>query len=114
MELPKITPEDAIKVLNEALGCDHDAIKALIECRVSCNEELANHPTIQVRAYDPEGYKVGLLGILNGLFGSDKETGYGYISVDGDFSMKNDGRVVAEKINNFHLTDFSLIEKRSK
>ena len=112
MELPSITPEDAIKVLNEALEIDCDAIKALIEYRVLCNEKLADHPSIQVRAYDPEGLKVGLLGIINGLFGSDKETGYGYIAIDGDFKMGNDGKIVVKKINKFHLTDFSLVQKK--
>lgn len=77
---------EAIQFLNDLLALDKDAITNLIHSRVSCNEELANHPTVQVGAYDmllgkqtPGEYHVGILGILNGLFGIDDETGMGPI-----------------------------------
>lgn len=63
--------QKAVEVLNEAFQADPGAIERLLAARVSCNELLADHPTIQVRAYDEEGNKIpptlGLLGIINGL-----------------------------------------------
>lgn len=74
----RIELEQIINVLNEALELDQNAIETLINTRVSCSVQLANHPTIQVRQSKTE-YRVGLLGILNGIVGAD-ENGVGYIS----------------------------------
>lgn len=71
-----ITIEHAVAVLNEALELDPDAVSELVGHRVSCNERLAEHPTIQVWVD-----KVGILGILNGLFGADSQ-GFGAIAAD--------------------------------
>lgn len=57
-----------IQTLNEAFELDPEAISKLVEMRVPCNDQLADHPTIQVVL--PPGtncYHVGLLGILNGI-----------------------------------------------
>ena len=64
-----------VKTLNEALKLDKQAVVDLIEIRVSCNEALSEHPTIQVTHEN----KVGLLGILNGIVGI-KPNGWGYIT----------------------------------
>lgn len=67
-----ISIEDTINFLNELLRIDSKAVKSLIDLRVECNEQLAKHPTVQVRITPPylkDRYDVGLLGILNGLFG---------------------------------------------
>lgn len=63
-----ITIDDAVSVLNEALELDERTMRTLVLNRVQCNDALAGHPTIQVLEKDGI-YKVGLLGILNGLFG---------------------------------------------
>lgn len=63
-----ITPDEAIELLNSAIKADKEAINNLVNSRVACNLELAEHPTIQVGC-DIEECEVGLLGILNGLFG---------------------------------------------
>lgn len=60
-----ITAYDAVDLLNQALFDDREAITKLFEHRVSCNEALAYHPTIQVS----EDFQVGFLGLLNGIFG---------------------------------------------
>lgn len=73
-----VTVEDAIILLNEALAADQEAINALYRSKVSCNETLANHPTIQIGVRPDNNYVVGLLGIMNGLFGID-DKGYGAI-----------------------------------
>jgi hypothetical protein len=78
------TAGHVIRLLNDLLKLDPDAIKELIESRVQCNEALANHDTVQVSGYadPPDGlggsdtiYRVGLLGILNGLCGAYGEEG---------------------------------------
>jgi len=76
----KITLDDAITVLNRAVEADADAIYKLVEQRVHCNKTLADDPTIQVGNYHEAGkFSVGLLGILNGLFGVN-EKGWGAIA----------------------------------
>ena len=53
-------------------------MQQLVNFRVKCNEPLAEHETIQVWSVSEECY-VGLMGILNGLFGID-ENGWGFIA----------------------------------
>lgn len=60
--------DHAVMVLNRALARDTKAVNALVKTRVACNAALADDPTIQVR--DREGFRsVGLLSLLNGVFG---------------------------------------------
>lgn len=56
-------------LLNEALLMDPEAVTALLNSRVPCNNALANHPTIQVAVEPGEEieYSLGLVGLLNGL-----------------------------------------------
>lgn len=81
-----VTVLDALALLNEAVDLDHEAMRALCEGRVPCNEDLARHPTIQVsscqsaKSTAKSAYRVGLIGILNGLFGIDPESGFGAIA----------------------------------
>lgn len=64
----------AIEVLNEAFKIDPLAVKSLFGVRISCNEKLADHETIQVQKYpEDKVYTVGLLGVINGIFGVDRE-----------------------------------------
>ena len=58
----------AIKVLNEALERDPDAVTRLINVRVECNDRLAAHPMIDVGLYDGVP-KISILGLLNGALG---------------------------------------------
>lgn len=75
----RCTVEHAVDILNQALKLDPKAMTKLVQNRVHCNSDLAKHETIQVGNYhEPGVYTVGLLGILNGLFGID-EDGYGAI-----------------------------------
>lgn len=56
----------ALEVLNDALKRDADAITALVNARVPCNDRLARHPSIRIGEY--EGVcRVGVLGLLNGI-----------------------------------------------
>ena len=82
-----ITLDEAIEILNEAVEADSDAMGFLITNRVACNDSLRKHPTIQVALFNEQSYTVGLLGILNGLFGID-EKGWGAIAAVFDEDKK--------------------------
>ncbi len=73
-----ITIAEALDTLNSAVKADPVAMLNLVENRVPCNKIFADHPSIQV-SVEGDGYAVGLLGILNGLFGTNKE-GWGPIA----------------------------------
>lgn len=66
-----VTIARAIELLNELIALDEDAVTALFENRVPCNEALADHPTVQIVVNAENKYTVGLLGIINGMFGVD-------------------------------------------
>lgn len=72
-----LTLEQAIQKLNELLVIDQKAITFLMDTRVLCSTELANYPDVQtvgVHMGDSYArYEVGVLGILNALFGSYSE-----------------------------------------
>lgn len=74
--------EAVIDFLNELLALDRDAIMRLMDYRTPCNAALAEHPTVQV--VGREDWRVGLLGILNGLLGtrdeSEARSGWGHIT----------------------------------
>ncbi len=73
------TPQDCVDMLNSALAADPDAVKKLFKHRVYCNDELGEHPTIQVKSHDDGKCSVSILGFLNGLFGIDAD-GWGCIA----------------------------------
>jgi len=73
-----VSIDKVIAYLNELIELDKPAIAALIANRVPCNERLAGHPSCQV-GVQHGGYHVGMLGILNGMFGVD-ENGWGPIT----------------------------------
>jgi len=79
-----ITPQDACDLLNEMLALDYECVYGLIAHRQRCNEAVAYHPTIQVQQYALDEYpKVGIVGILNGMFGI-REDGMGAICYEED------------------------------
>jgi hypothetical protein len=82
----KVSPKEVVNFLNECFKLDKIAIEKLVNSRVRCNEKLENHPTIQCGEDKDGNAVVGLLGILNGIFGADKD-GWGVIAAYFD---KND------------------------
>ena len=96
-----VTIEDVIALLNDACEKDLDAMDALAKARVACNDALAAHPTIQVGKLGGDEYKVGIIGILNGIFGT-ADDGYGAIAGTFDILCPN-GHELPEK--------FSTIDK---
>lgn len=75
----------AIKVLNEALEADPEAVNALFAHRVKVNQALADHPTIQVW----QDYSLRVMGLINGLFGCDEQN-VGFIAM----TVEKDGSIV--------------------
>jgi hypothetical protein len=91
--------DNAIEVLNRIHQSDPSVLPALIDYRVPCNETLADDPTVQVGSHGDVPTAVGLLGIVNGLFGT-MPTGSGWIAAAYD----DDGT----------LTHFTRLAPRSR
>lgn len=63
-----VSIDHIVDMLNEILAIDPVALSELGRLSVPCNKKLAEHPTVQVRATaGKHDYRVGLLGILNGV-----------------------------------------------
>ncbi len=92
-----VSVDEVIKLLNEALQLDQIAMSRLCANRVKCNEYFAKHKTIQVGIVaksKPIEYEVGLLGILNGLFGIRDDDGWGAIVAVLEQNSEGDTRYV--------------------
>lgn len=65
--------DGTIRFLNGLVRLDRKAMDRLLAARVPCNTKFAKHPTVQVgckrRGERIWECRVGLLGVLNGLFG---------------------------------------------
>ena len=76
--------EAAVEILNSALEADRLAVNRFFALEVEVNQELADHPTIQVvdSQLDPDAKipVVRPLGFINGLFGVD-ERSYGFVYI---------------------------------
>ena len=75
-----VTIDETIALLNEILTLDSTSAHALVEDRWRCNEAITEHPPIRVSQEQPGAAHVGILGVLNGIFGVD-DAGWGPISV---------------------------------
>lgn len=76
-----ITPQDVVDLLNEAISLD-PGVGHLLSHQHPCNFKLAHHATIQVSCYPGDGDErplVGIIGLLNGMFGICEDTGWGPI-----------------------------------
>jgi hypothetical protein len=58
--------ERAVNILNQAYRADPEAISKMFAQRYSCNDNLADHPTIEVAGGDDAPH-VGVIGIINGI-----------------------------------------------
>ncbi len=82
------SPDPAVKrallVLNDALERDPQALTQLVNARITCNEKLTKHATVQTGVYADE-YKVGVLGLINGILGYK----LGGIGAEGDVDARS-------------------------
>ena len=95
-----VTIQETVDFLNELLKVDSQAINTLFSTRMACNKDMADHDTVQVAVFPPDYFQVGMIGILNGLFGKD-EFGWGHICAD-----YNDGKIV-----NFRVLTIDDVKK---
>ncbi len=81
----EVTVDQVVELLNAALALDDVAITNLLQTRVACNKKLAEHQTIQVglQPHSEKEYEVGILGLINGMFGIDEES-WGAIAAELD------------------------------
>ena len=61
-----------VDYLNELLELDPQAVDAMVKVRIPCKETLVHHPTCQTSAHY-DGHRVGLLSVLNGLCGVNRD-----------------------------------------
>src|SRR5574343_430828 len=79
-----VTVQVLVDKLNEINALDPSVLPALIEYRVPCNRAMADHESVQVgETAHRDGFEVGMLGILNGIFGVG-EDGWGFIQAHVD------------------------------
>lgn len=64
-----ISIEQTIDMLNELVNLDRNAVLNLIINRVPCNQGIADHYSVQIQREDDGSFSVGLMGVINGLFG---------------------------------------------
>lgn len=96
-----VTLDDVSSLLNELIKIDPWCMHRLFEARVACNKTLADHPTVQVQPGDDNRtWEVGILGILNGLFGVDELFSGAFAGVYSDDTLEAPGKLefVAHKI----------------
>ncbi|MGD9161859.1 MAG: hypothetical protein PVG39_25840 [Desulfobacteraceae bacterium] len=91
-----VSIQETVDFLNDLLSIDPDTINNLSSIRVGCNKTMADHPTVQVACLSDNYFIVGIIGILNGLFGSD-EHGWGHISADYEGSKVKRFRVLSNQ-----------------
>ena len=100
----RVLAQAAVDLLNDLLKCDRVAIEELIEHRVFCTNKLLDHPLVQGEEDDEGNNAVGMLGIINALFGTVEEgprKGWGLIA-----AVFDDGGGLVR----FEMTDENLEE----
>lgn len=87
-----VTIEDCVNYLNSLTKADPLAMRAFLCIRMPCNYELAIHPIAQIsdswEEWHTVGFTIDLMGIINGLFGIDKNN-WGLIA----YKLSEDGKV---------------------
>lgn len=58
--------EATVKVLNDLLRNDPEAMRSLVNFRVRVGKKTAEHPTIEVEGEEPGDFSLGIIGLLNG------------------------------------------------
>lgn len=92
-----ISKTDVLNLLNELVEIDRDAMLKLLHSRVTFKEQMRDHPTVQMMI-GQDGPSVGLLGILNGLFGVDENGNGPFCAV-----VDKDGQLIG-----FFRTDYAI------
>lgn len=70
----EISAQYVVDFLNELVRLDKYALTDMMTERISVNKELMNHPTVLVKELVEGVPEIGLLSIINGMFGLEDET----------------------------------------
>lgn len=74
-----VTRQEVVDFLNELAAIDPRAMRELCEAHTPCTDGMLDHPTVQVveKIFASDGRRngVGLLGVINGLFGIHRDPG---------------------------------------
>lgn len=104
-ENSSVSVGETVEFLNEMLGLDRQFTERLMWARIRCNRQIAEHESIQCRSEPGGGRgKAGFLGVLNGVFGIDKN---GFGPITGDVDEMDETHIVR-----FRMTDSDKIEKQ--
>lgn len=72
--------DKVVEVLNELHRLDPVATDRLFNARVRCNDAVADHPNLLV-ASDAMGWRIGIMGVLNGILAREDSCGSGVAAV---------------------------------
>lgn len=70
----EISAQYVVDFLNELVRLDKYALTDMMSERISVNKELKNHPTVLIKELVEGIPEIGLLSIINGMFGLEGET----------------------------------------
>lgn len=91
----EISAQYVVDFLNELLRMDKYALTDMMSERISVNKELKNHPTVMSRELVEGVPEIGLLSVLNGMFGLEGKT----VAIEVIFDIRT------EVILEFRLTE---------
>lgn len=97
-----VTLDSTIEFLNGLLAYDRQAVTDLLNARVTANQAMVDHPTVQAGESS-----IGFLGVLNGLFGVN-EVGWGKIQANLENGVVRDFTRTGERLGQY--AGISLIE----
>lgn len=85
-----------VAFLNSLVEADREWMSKLLDHHPACNDAIYFHPSVQCFGPDePGGQRAGLLGLLNGFYGTrGKPVGYGFLGIDWDAEKKQVVRFV--------------------
>jgi hypothetical protein len=97
----QVTLQETVEFLNSLLEIDRHVVTALFSMRIGCNKAMADHETVQCGTFDlltdkEEYCQVGMIGILNGLFGAD-QNGWGHICANYDEGIIKEFKLLPDK-----------------
>lgn len=70
----EVSAQFVVDFLNELLRMDKYALTDMMTERISINKELQTHPTLQAKEREKGVQEIGLLAVINGMFGLEGET----------------------------------------
>jgi len=81
-----VSVQEVCVFLNEFLKLDSDCLTNLVNTRHKCNEKIVEHESIQVSCNTDGNFYVGLLGVLNGMFGTNETRAASIVAQINDFN----------------------------